>query len=63
VEKLALKDGSEVDLSPEGGSLTARPAKPRYTLDQLLKEHAEIMHELPEDRDWIDAPRVGRELI
>jgi antitoxin ChpS len=63
VEKLALKDGSKLEISIDGASLAVRPAKPRFTLGQLLKEHAEIMHELPEDRDWIDAPRVGRELI
>ncbi|MCD0502132.1 hypothetical protein [Bordetella petrii] len=42
---------------------TPIPAKPRYTLAELLTE-AEVagVYPLPaEEREWIDAPAVGRE--
>jgi len=37
--------------------------KPRYTLDELLaaSDYSQPMSQ--EDREWIDAPPVGRELI
>lgn len=35
----------------------------RYTLEQLIAEHEQIADQLEEDRAWLDAPRVGRELI
>jgi hypothetical protein len=44
-----------------------RPKKrrPRYTLDQLLAESKAIklFRRTKEDRDWMNGPRVGRELI
>jgi antitoxin ChpS len=36
--------------------------KPRYTLDQLLAKCDASQQLPPEDREWIDAPSVGREL-
>ena len=36
---------------------------PRYTLAQLLADPDYSRPILTEDREWIDAPRVGRELI
>ena len=37
--------------------------RPRYTLAQLLADTDYSRPILTEDREWIDAPRVGRELI
>ncbi len=62
-DELRLKSGSALDVFVEEERMILTPRKNRYSLDQLLKEQAEIEHELPVDRDWIDAPRVGRELI
>lgn len=36
---------------------------PRYTLEQLLSESNSRKPLSKEDREWVDAPRVGRELI
>jgi len=57
-----LKEGSIVDVSFQGSELVARPAG-RYTLEQLLREHAEVADELDDNDDWVNAPSVGRELI
>lgn len=38
------------------------PAKPRYTLDELLAETSGIYPLSPEEREWVDAPAVGLEL-
>jgi antitoxin component of MazEF toxin-antitoxin module len=57
-----LKEGSIVDVSFQGSELVARPAG-RYTLEQLLKEQAEIIDELDDNNGWVNAPAVGRELI
>ena len=35
----------------------------RFAPGQLLREHQEILAELPVERDWVDAPAVGRELL
>jgi antitoxin ChpS len=35
----------------------------RYTLAQLLADSDCFQPMLPEEREWVDAPRVGRELI
>jgi len=63
VKDLHLHPGAALDLSVEGERLVARRARPKYTLAQLLEEHAQVIDELGENREWIDAPRVGRELI
>ena len=40
-------------------------SRPRYTLDELLAEaEASGQYPLPpEQREWVDAPAVGRELL
>jgi uncharacterized protein len=37
--------------------------KPRYTLDELLTKCDDFQPRSPEEREWIDAPAVGRELL
>jgi hypothetical protein len=53
--------------NPTGNGLqTARPclsgAKPRYTLVELLARSDYSESQPTEEREWIDAPAVGREL-
>jgi antitoxin MazE len=54
-----LDDGDTVDVSVKDGAIVVRPAKPTYSLDDLVaritrrNRHGEA--------DWGDAP-VGREL-
>jgi hypothetical protein len=49
------------------GSERARPrlidAKPRYTLAELLARSDYSQPQPSEEREWIDAPAVGRELL
>jgi antitoxin ChpS len=41
----------------------SRDAKPRYTLAELLARSDYSQPQPDEERDWIDAPAVGRELL
>jgi antitoxin ChpS len=64
LEQLELKAGATVGLAVDGERLILEPQKkPRYTLDELLaaSDYSQPMSQ--EDREWIDAPPVGRELI
>jgi antitoxin ChpS len=64
LEQLELKAGSTVGLAVDGERLILQPQKkPRYTLDELLaaSDYSQPMSQ--EDREWIDGPPVGRELI
>ena len=66
LDQLHLKAGAAVGLAVdvEGGRLVveARP-RPRYTLEELLAKSDYSQPMPPEDREWLDAPPVGRELI
>jgi antitoxin ChpS len=64
---LNLTVGATVDMEvDQNRRLVVNPKpRPRYTLDQLLAEaESSGAYPLPpEEREWIDAPAVGRELI
>jgi antitoxin ChpS len=64
LEGLQLKTGSEVQLAIEGERLViTRPRRrPRYTLEELLAGCKPRRRITKEEREWIDAPSVGREL-
>jgi antitoxin ChpS len=38
-------------------------SRKRYCPEQLVREHSEIIDQLDDNREWINAPAVGRELI
>jgi antitoxin ChpS len=64
LEQLQLKVGATVGLAVDGERLVMQPRpKPRYTLEELLAkcDYSETMP--AEDREWLDAPPVGRELL
>jgi antitoxin ChpS len=64
LDQLHLKAGATVGLAVEGERLILQPqAKPRYTLEELLAGSDYSQPMSAEDREWIDAPPVGRELI
>ena len=57
-----ISEGQSVALKIERGALVARPAQPRYTLDELLaKCTPKNMALTNEDRAWLNAPAVGKE--
>jgi antitoxin ChpS len=61
---LELAAGATVGLSAEQGRLVIEPKpRPRYTLDELLAQCDFSVEYSPEEREWIDAPAVGREEI
>lgn len=63
LDLLRLQAGATVGLAVEGDHLIVQPqAKPRYTLEELLAKCKPAARPTKEDRDWIDAPPVGREL-
>jgi len=64
LEQLDLKAGTTVGLAVDGNRLILEPQKkPRYTMDELLAASDYSQPMPPEEREWIDAPPVGRELI
>jgi len=66
LEVLHLAPGAKVGLTVDNGRLVVEPkARPHYIMAELLAEaEAAGMYPLPaEQREWIDAPAVGKELI
>ena len=66
LDELKLKPDADVDLSVKAGRLVIDPktkARPRYTLDQLLKEARKAKNTKFKDKAWLNMPRVGREII
>jgi len=64
LELLQLGVGARVDLGLEDGRLVVTPrTRPRYSLDELLAQCDETAPAAAEERDWIEAPPVGHELL
>ena len=61
---LNLKAGTSVGVVIEGDNLIVqtRP-KPHYILRELLAASDYETPQTPEEREWVDAPGVGRELL
>jgi antitoxin ChpS len=63
LEILRLSAGVPVGMRVEGRRLIIEAARPKYTLSELLAASDYSAPASPEDREWVDAPRVGKELI
>jgi len=64
LEGLGLRPNQQVDVAIEGGRLVVEPRRrPRYTLDELLSQCDFDQPVSAEEREWLDAPAVGREVI
>ena len=64
LEMLHLSAGTTVGVAVESGRLVIEPQKrPRYTLTELLAASDYTKPQPPEEREWVDAPAVGRELL
>ena len=64
LDQLHLQAGATVGLAVEHGCLVVDPRpKPRYTLAELLAASDYSQPQPPEEREWVDAPAVGREPI
>lgn len=64
LEVLNLQAGAQVGLSVDQGRLVVDPnPRPRYSLDELLAASDYSQPQTCEDREWVDAPAVGGELL
>jgi antitoxin ChpS len=46
------------------GHLVVQPqVKPRYSLKELLAPAEDAAAPAPPDREWLDSPAIGRELL
>ncbi|MGK9086155.1 antitoxin [Brucella intermedia] len=64
LDVLHLSAGAKVGLVVDNGRLVVEPkARPRYTMAELLAASDYSQPRLAEEREWIDAPAVGGELI
>lgn len=64
LEQLHIQVGTTVGVLVDGGRLVIEPKpRPRYTLAELLAESDYSQSQAPCEREWVDAPPVGRELI
>jgi antitoxin ChpS len=61
---LNLQSGSKVGIAVEGGRLIVEPRKrPRYTMSELLAQSKPKARRSREERKWLAAKPVGRELL
>ncbi len=64
LDQLHLQVGETVGLAVDNGCLVVRPKpRPRYTLAELLAASDYSQPQAPEQREWVDAPAVGGELL
>jgi antitoxin ChpS len=61
---LQLGAGATVNISVDGNRLVVEAqSRPRYTLAELLAASDYSEPPTEEDREWIDAPPAGREIL
>lgn len=64
LDLLRLRPGAKVGIVIERGRLVVDPQpRPRYTLNELLAQCDPKARRTKEEREWLDAQSVGRELI
>ncbi len=64
LDLLHLRAGATVAMAVDGGRLVVESnPRPRYTLAELLAASDYSEPQPPEQREWVDAPTVGREVI
>ncbi len=64
LDQLHLQAGTTVGLTIDQGCLVINPkTRPRYTLAELLAASDYSQPQSNEEREWVDAPAVGGELL
>lgn len=64
LDLLQLQAGSTVGMTIDDGRLVIDPRPlPHYTLAELLAASDYWQPQPAEEREWVDAPAVGRELV
>jgi antitoxin ChpS len=63
LDVLELSAGAKVGLSVANGRLVVEPqGRPRYSMAELLAASDYSEPQPADEREWVDAPAVGREL-
>jgi antitoxin ChpS len=64
LDQLHLQAGATVGVAVDRGCLVVNPSpRPRYTLAELLATSDYSQPQPVEEREWVDAPAVGGELL
>ena len=64
LDLLHLKAGAPGGIAVDGGRLIVEASpRPRYTLAELLAASDYSGPLPPEDREWLDAPAMGKEIL
>ncbi|MFC3074841.1 AbrB/MazE/SpoVT family DNA-binding domain-containing protein [Shinella pollutisoli] len=64
VEELGLQANTKVEVTVEDGRLIAVPrTRPKYTLEELIAECDLDAPLSEEDREWLNDPPTGREVL
>ncbi len=64
LEGLGLHANQQVDVTISEGRMIVEPkVRPRYSLNELLAQCEFNQPMTAEEREWLDAPPVGREVI
>ena len=64
LDQLHLQAGATVGLAVDHGRLVVEPMpRSRYTLAELLASSDYSQPQPPQEREWVDAPAVGGELL
>ena len=64
LDQLHLQAGAAVGLTVDHGRLVVNPnPRPSYTLAELLAVSDYSQPQTADDREWVDAPAVGGELL
>ncbi|MBU2753797.1 antitoxin [Acidithiobacillus sp. CV18-2] len=64
LDQLHLQVGATVGLVVDHGCLVVNPhPRPRYTLAELLAASDYSQPQPADEREWVDAPAVGNELL
>ena len=64
LDMLQLRAGATVTLIVDGGRLIVEPQpRRRYTIEELLAQSDDAAEPAQEDREWLDARPVGKELL
>jgi antitoxin ChpS len=60
---LHLEPGAKVGIAVESGRLVVEPQRRRYTLNELIAQCNPKAPRRKEDREWLEAQPVGREIL
>ena len=64
LDVLQLTAGVKVDMTVDNGRLIIEAAsRPRYTMAELLAASDYSQPQPAEEREWVDSPAAGREIL